>query len=144
MSLSSTAYNYGKKEFFLAGIDYDTDTVNVALLTTGYTPDIDADQYWTDVSASEVVGAGYTASGAAIANISATMDATNDLAYIDGDDSEWTSATLADLRYAVLWKATTDPATSPLIGYVNFGADKTLTDGTFTITWATAGIMKIT
>lgn len=144
MALSATAYNYGKKEFFTGNIDFDSDTLKCALMTSAYTPDIDADHYWGTVSGSEVVGTGYTASGATLANVSATMDATNDRAYLDADDPSWTSATLTDLRYAVIWKATTDPATSLLIGFINFGANKTLTDGTFTITLSAAGVIRLT
>jgi len=76
MALSATAYNYGKKEFFTGNIDFDSDTLKCALMTSAYTPDIDA--------------------------------------------------------------------TSLLIGFINFGANKTLTDGTFTITLSAAGVIRLT
>jgi len=142
MALSATAYNYAKKLFLTADLDLET-SAKVALLTDDYTPDIDAHQFWTDVSGSEVTGSGYTAGGADLANASATVDNTNDLAYVDADDSSWTSATMTDLRYAVIYRNTGDAATSPLVGYVNFGSNKSLTDGTFTLNFSTAGVVKI-
>lgn len=144
ISLSATAYNYGKKEFYSGSVDFTSDTMKIALLVSAYSPDIDANQYWTDVSASEVAGTGYTAGGYTLLNPSATMDATNDMAYFNADDPTWTSATLTSLRYAVLYKDTGDAATSPIFGFVNFGENKSLTNGTFTLTVSATGLMQLT
>ena len=49
-------------------VDFDTDTIKVALLTSSYTPDQDAHDYFNDVSSAEVTGTGYTAGGATLAS----------------------------------------------------------------------------
>jgi hypothetical protein len=42
----------------------------------------------------------------------------------------------------VIWKDTGSAATSPLLGYVDFGADET-SSGTFTLQWdATDGVLR--
>lgn len=141
MSASATPYNQFKYELLGGGIDLDTDTINCALLTSAYTPDIDAHHYWTDVSASEVAGTGYTAGGLALsAGASISADDGTDRGVWDANDLSWSSATLSNLRYAVLYKDTGDAATSPLIAYQNFGEEKTITNGTFSVSWSTSGI----
>jgi len=143
MALSATVYNWAKSDFLKGNIDLDT-SAKCALLTTAYTPDIDSHRYWSDVSAYEVAGTGYTAGGATLTNVSTTVDTANDRAYIDADDTSWSNATLSNLRYAVIYYPTGDPATSPLVGYINFGSTKSLTDGTFTIAWDSGGVIRIT
>ena len=46
-------------------------------------------------------------------------------------------------RYAVIYDSTGTSSTSALIGYVDFGADVSTTNGTFQITWDSAGIFTI-
>ena len=123
------------------GIDLDTDTIRVALVTDSYTPDQDSHEYFDDVT-DEVVGAGYTADGAALAGKAVTQDDTDNEGVFDADDTEWTTATIT-ARAAVIWKDTGTDATSPLIRYHDFGEDKTTTGTTFKITWNAEGILNL-
>jgi len=123
------------------GIDLDTDTIRVALVTEDYTPDQDAHEYFDDVT-NEVVGVGYTADGAALAGKAVTQDDTDNEGVFDANDTEWTVATIT-ARAAVIWKDTGTDATSPLIRYHDFGEDKTTTGTTFKITWAAEGILNL-
>jgi hypothetical protein len=120
-------------------INLKTDTIKVALLTSSYTPDIDNHNFLSDVNANEVSGTGYTAGGATLANPSITKDTTNDRAYLDADDTTWANSTLT-ARYAVLYKSTGTAATSVLIGYIDFGANKSTVGDTFYIQWAAPGV----
>lgn len=57
--------------------DFLSDDVRLALVGTGYTPDIAAHDFWNDVSANEIGGTGYTASGVALASKTMTVTAAN-------------------------------------------------------------------
>jgi len=126
-------------------IDWDTDTIKVALLTNAYTPDQDAHNYFDDVSTYEVSGAtGYTSSGITLTNKTNTYNAGSNTIVLDADDVTWSSSTIT-ARYAVVYDATpATNATSPLIGYVDFGSDQSSSNGNFTITWDATGIVRIT
>lgn len=119
-------------------INLKTDTIKVALVTASYVPDIDGHSFFSDIT-NEVSGTGYTAGGKALANVSATKDNTNDRAYIDADDTTWPASTITAARYAILYKDTGSPATSPLIGYIDLGANKSTVADTFYIQWAVPG-----
>ena len=139
--MASVTFNSFKKHLMNGGIDLDTDTIRVALVTEDYTPDQDAHEYFDDVT-NEVVGVGYTADGAALAGKAVTQDDTDNEGVFDANDTEWTTATIT-ARAAVIWKDTGTDATSPLIRYHDFGEDKTTTGTTFTITWAAEGILNL-
>ena len=124
-------------------VDYDTDTIKVALLTSSYTPDQDAHDYFNDVSTYEVSGTGYTAGGNTLASKTATYDSANNVIVLDAADTTWASSTIT-ARYAVVYDSTGTSSTSALIGYVDFGSDQSSTSGNFTITWDSTGIVRIT
>jgi len=126
-------------------VDWDTDTIKVALLTNAYTPDQDAHNYFDDVSTYEVSGAtGYTAGGATLANKTNSYNSATNVIVLDADDVTWSSSTIT-ARYAVIYDASpATNATKPLIGYVDFGSDQSSSNGNFTITWDATGIVRIT
>jgi hypothetical protein len=126
-------------------IDWDTDTIKVALLTNAYTPDQDAHNYLDDVVTHEVTGAtGYTAGGNTLANKTNSYNSATNVIVLDADDTTWSSSTIT-ARYAVIYDATpATNATRPLIGYVDFGSDQSSSNGNFTITWDATGIVRIT
>lgn len=125
-------------------IDWDTDTIKVALLTNAYTPDQDAHNYFDDVVANEVTGTGYTAGGLTLSNKTNTYNSATNVIVLDADDVTWSSSTIT-ARYAVIYDASpATNATRPLIGYVDFGSDQSSSNGNFTITWDATGIVRIT
>jgi len=124
-------------------VDYDTDTIKVALLTSSYTPDQDAHDYLNDVSTYEVSGTGYTAGGNTLASKTVTYDSANNVIVLDAADTTWASSTIT-ARYAIVYDSTGTASTSALIGYVDFGSDQSSTNGNFTITWDSTGIVRIT
>ena len=133
-------YNSYKKEVFNASIDLANDTLKVALLTSSYTPNIDTHEFFDDLT-NEVSGTGYTAGGKTITSPSVTQDNTNDIGKFDADDVTWASSTIT-ARYAVIYKDTGTPATSPLLAYVDFGSDKSSSAGDFVIQWNALGILN--
>ena len=143
--MAVTAYLYGQFFDHLAQkrIDLDSDTFKIMLLTSGYSPAQDTHDYIDDVVAAsnEVVGAGYTAGGGTLDNVTWGYTAGSNVWKWDADNEAWTTATIT-ARYAVIYDDTA--ASDPLVGYIDFGADVTSTAGTFTIAFAAAGIFTIT
>jgi hypothetical protein len=45
--------------------------------------------------------------------------------------------------FAVVYKDTGTPSTSPLVGYLDFGGDQTVSSGTFTIVFDATGVFKL-
>jgi hypothetical protein len=142
MAVSAKWYGNGLLKALNKEVDWDTDTIKVMLCTSSYTPDQDAHDYKNDVT-NEVTGTGYTAGGATLGSKTIGYTAGTNVIKLDAADTAWTSSTIT-ARYAVIYVATGDDATSALLGYVDFGADVVSASGTFTITWDAAGIFTIT
>ena len=132
MATTITAYDHLWKLLTTGGIDLDTDTINVALVTSSYTPSTAHDE-WADVSANEVAtGSGYTTGGVALASPVVTNS------NIDYDDVVWTSLTKT-FRYAVIYKVGSGGGlTNPLIAYLLLDttpADVVSSGSNYTIQW---------
>ena len=202
MPVTATWYPNGWMNFAAGNIDFDADTIKVALLssTAAYN---DTNQYWSDISANEITGTGYTAGGEALVNKTVTTTDSSALAawaastayavgdvvravtdngnvfrcvvagtsgateptwvtttfretadntvvwvqfgsaiiVLDADDVVWANATIT-ARYAAIYKDTGIATTSPLIGWVDFGADQSASGGNFTIQWSPNGILR--
>jgi hypothetical protein len=110
------------------------------LVTDSYSPDIDNHQFLDDIT-NEVEGTGYTAGGKEIENRQTSQDNANDLGKFDGDNVNWTSSSLT-ARYGIVYKKTGEAATSPLIGCLDFGENKTSAFGDFLISWHADGIIN--
>lgn len=123
------------------GIDLDTDTIKVALVSSSYTPSQDAHDFFDDVT-NEIIGTGYTAGGATLGSKTVTQDNTNNRATFDAADATWSSSTLT-ARGAVIYKSTGTASTSPLIAYIDFGSDVSTSDSTFTLTFNSDGILRL-
>ena len=125
-------------------IDWDTDTIKVALLSSSYTPNQDTHNYYDDVSGAEVTGTGYTAGGATLGSKTLTYDGASNVTVLDAADVTWASSTIT-ARYAVVYNDSGATAgQKALLGYVDFGSDQSSTNGNFTITWDSTGIFRLT
>lgn len=105
------------------------DEIKIALYTSSASLDAATTAYSTT---NEVSGTGYTAGGNTLVNVTPTTSGTT--AYIDFDDTTWASATIT-ARGAVIYNA--DKA-NKAIAVLDFGGDKTSTNGDFTIQFPTA------
>lgn len=147
MAVSAKWYTSGPKKLVEGTVDWDgANAIKVALATSAYSVNQDTHEFASSFTANEVAnGNGYTTGGKALAQTSRTVaiDAASNETRLDGEDAIWTSASFT-ARYAIVYYDTGTPATAPLLGYVDFGADETVSAGTFTITWDTTGILKIT
>lgn len=139
--MANVVYNSAKTDFFKGTVDYQNDTIKVALVTSAYTPNADTHADFADIT-NEVSGTGYTAGGKTLANQSVAQDNTNDKAKYDADNVTWASSTIT-ARGAVIYKSTGVASTSPLICYVDFGTDKSSSAGDFIIQWNSEGILNL-
>lgn len=141
---TTTVYGKLSASVFNKEIDFDSDTIKVALVTSSYSPSQDNHDYWDDVVANEASGTGYTAGGATLANKTVTYDAGTNKTTFDADDVSWAASTIT-ARYAVLYDSTPGTnATRPLVAYVDFGSDQSSSSGTFTVSWSASGIFTVT
>ena len=127
-------------------IDLEADTFKMMLLTSSHTISADNDVFIDDVSANEVSGTGYTAGGLAIVPVATTNDSGDSPAsrgILDAPDVNITTATVT-ARYAIFYKDTGTPGTSPIVVEYDFGSDKTSTAGTFTIQVNSSGLLTST
>lgn len=140
--MADAIQNTFKQHIMNGGIDLDTDTIKVMLLSSSHTQNIDTHEYIDDVSANEVSGTGYSAGGAAIGSKVVSVDDTDDEGVFDGADVTWSSSTIT-ARYAAIYKDTGTPGTSPIIAILDFGSDQSSSAGDFTIQWNSEGILNL-
>lgn len=143
MAATAKWYGNGLKLALNKEVDWDSDTIKVALLDNTYTPDQDAHDYFDDISGYEITGSGYTAGGATLASKTITYTGATNVLKLDAADTQWTSSTIT-ARYAVVYVSTGTASTSALLFYVDFDQDVSSTNGTFTIQWHADGIGTVT
>ena len=139
MAIVNTAF----KKLFDGDIDLLLDTIKVMLLTNVHATNIDTQEFIDDVSANQVSATGYTAGGDTLATPTTVVDNTGDKCDFDAVDTTWTITGSMTAQYAVIYKDTGTPATSAIVAIIDFGSDKTATDGDFKIQWATQGILTM-
>src|SRR4030066_2452661 len=124
MAVSAKLYGNALVSFFDKKIDFNSDTIKLALCTSSYTPDQDAHDYFNDIT-NEVSdsGTGYTAGGNTISSCTITYTAGTNVLKLDGEDVTFTAVTLT-ARYGIIYDSTPgSAATNPLIAYIDFGED---------------------
>ena len=133
MAITSAICNSFKTEI-LTGVHNFTassgNTFNLALYTSDATLNKSTTAYTTS---NEVSGSGYTAKGNALTSVTPTLDSST--AVCDFADTSFTSASFT-ARGCLIFNdsATGDPA----VCAIDFGSDKTVTSGTFTIQFPAA------
>ena len=123
-------------------VDLDLETHRVAMFTNSITPNFSTDTaYGTGTYASnEVSGTGYTAGGALLTGTTVSESPTGTMRW-DATDVSWASSTITNARCALVYADAL--AGNNAIVLINFGADYSTTAGTFTIQWASGGILTI-
>lgn len=124
-------------------INWDLETHKVALVTNASTPNFSsaaAAAKYGDVQFTEVTGTGYTAGGALLTGTTVTESPASVLMY-DAADVSWAASTITGARAALIYAdAIATPVADPAIVLINFGADYSTNNGTFTIQWAATGV----
>lgn len=142
-TLNVAWYGRGLEAFKNGDVDWEADTIKVALLDAAHTPDQGADQFWADVEGDEVSGTGYTAGGETLTTPSLTYVPAERRVVLDGDDVDWDPSSIT-AQYVVIYKDTGSAATSPLIGLGDAGAAQTSDGAPFSIEWSADGILRVT
>lgn len=143
MAVTALVYGNALIHFLDADIDWTADTIKVKLCSSSYTPSQDNDDFDDDAT-NEITGTNYTAGGGTLDNPTRTYTGATNTLMLDADDEAWASASFT-ARYAVIYKDRGGAANADeLISYVNFGGDETVSSGTFTLQWDSAGLITAT
>lgn len=115
-------------------------TVKLVYMSTGYTPNLATENYYSDISASVASGAPTET----LANVDVRIDTANSRVEVDADDVTENSITTTTNKF-VVYLDTGVAATSPLIACVDI-AEGTLSpvSGTLALTFNAEGIFAVT
>jgi len=127
--MTAVLYPITKKLILDGGINFLSDTIKAALIDTGTYTYSAAHDFYNDISG--VVGTPGT-----LANKTTTGGA------FDADDLTISAVTGATIEAVLIYKDTGNPATSPVIGFVD-GLSLTPNGGNVTIQWNASGIFAI-
>jgi hypothetical protein len=109
-----------------------TKVYKIALFTSAATLGAATTTYSGSTTGEVANGGGYTTGGETL-TVSQIPTSSGTTAFIDFSDVTWTSATIT-ARGALIYNSTDDTA----VGVLDFGSDKTSTDGDFTIIFPAA------
>jgi hypothetical protein len=108
-------------------------TFNLALYTNSATFTAATAAYTSTNEITNTAGSAYSAKGVALTNVNPSVSGTT--ALTDFADASWSSATFT-ARGALLFNDTASG--DPTVVVLDFGADKTATNGTFTVVFPAA------
>ena len=122
VGLLNGTFNFGTGTPQVFKIALYTASATLSSTTTAYT------------TSNEVVGTGYTAGGNTL-TVSQIPTSTGTTAFLDFADSTWAAATIT-ARGALIYLA--NGTTNPAVCVLDFGSDKTSTNGNFTVIFPAA------
>lgn len=131
--MANTLYTLGKEKILSGAIDFVSDTIKVSLVKNTYPQNLATDEFYSDISA-YVLNTNQTLTGKSIAG-----------GVLDGGDVTWGAVTAGDTCEAVvIWKDTGNPATSPVLAYIDTigGFPLATNGGDITVAWSN-GAYKI-
>ena len=107
--MANTLYDPARKRFLEGQINWQTDTIKCLLVDTGaYTPQVQTHEYLSDISSSARIAGPVTLTSKSTAGGAA-----------DAADVTFTSVTGASIEAIIVYKDTSNEATSPLIAYID-------------------------
>ena len=130
MPITQAMCNSFKTELLGGTHDLDTDTIKIALYTSSATLGASTTAYSTT---NEVTGStGYTAGGNTLSGAAITLSGST--AIVDFTDTTWSSSTITARGALIYNSSKSDKA----IAVLDFGSDKSSTNGDFTVVFPTA------
>jgi hypothetical protein len=143
MAITMLWYGNGVLKVANQSVNWASDSIKIALLTSSYSFDQDNHTHFGDVSTYEISGPGYTAGGLTIGTKSITYDGpTNETRFL-GDDVTWTGATFS-CRYAAVYDDTPATGSKWLLGLIDFGATVSVASSAFPVSFTSRKVLKIT
>lgn len=124
--MANSFYSKGIEAFLEGSIAALSDTIKASLVTTGYTPALTTDQYYSVISGGNITAAGVALSSKTGA--AGTLSAANLI---------WTSVSGSTSSYIPLYKDTGSASTSPLLLLIDTatGLPVTPNGGDITVAW---------
>lgn len=104
------------------------------------TPPDATDVGYADLSGEVANGNGYTTGGVVLGSV--TWNRSAGTVTFDAADPSWSSATFT-ARYLVIYDDTPTSPADPLVLLKDFGSDKSVTNGTFTVQFDAGGIFTL-
>lgn len=130
--MASILYTSSLEDLARGAIDFDTDTFYAMLVAPGFTENKNTQLKRSDVTASEVTGAGYTAGGIPI-TATVNKDTGNSRLDVTFASVNWPASTIS-ARGMVIYKRRGGAATADeLVMYDDFGSTISSSSGTFTV-----------
>jgi hypothetical protein len=128
-----------RQELYLGIHDLDTDVLKIALYNANADINLDTTVYTVN---NEAIGAGYTAGGNTLTGASVNLDLSTGVVYVSFNNAIWPSASFT-CRGALIYNTS---KSNKSIAVLDFGSDKIVANGTFTITFpantATAAVIR--
>lgn len=148
VTLYSKLLKAEKDQSTLSGmpVDYDTDTLKLIILDNTFVPDATdstIQEHLDDISAKEVsTTAGYTG---AITLTTVTVTQTSDIVDINAANIQVTAdgSGFTDGGFAVVYKDTGTPSTSPLVCVVDFGGTVSIAVNDLQINWGSGKVFTV-
>lgn len=77
MAVTGNLYAHALDQALQGKINWTSDTIKLALVTSSYSPNLGSDTYWSTPQSNETSGTGYTAGGVTLSSITHTVTAAN-------------------------------------------------------------------
>ena len=140
----AAVYGLASLGLLSAKFDVESDTLKCALFDDTYVPDLDADEFYGDltgeISDRTPTPTNYTVGGVVLTNVEATYVSGSNKSMVDCDDPTWPTVTHEGVRFAVFYKWSGSAATSPLLSYMDFESDQDATASTWSIVIPVTGL----
>src|SRR5688500_13365527 len=105
MAITAQAYGNGVLHIVNGDVIWPDDTIHAVLLTDAYTPDIDAHNFYDDISGAEVAnGDGYTTQGVALAGKAVAVVGGSNQVQLDCNDIAFPFSAAKTWRYMAFKK----------------------------------------
>jgi hypothetical protein len=137
--MANVFYDQAKKNLWNGTINLAADPIKVMLVDNSYAPSSSSTHEFKSDVTGEISGTGYSAGGQSLSGQAVAADSVNHRGAFTAANASWSSASFTAYG-AVLYKDTGSDATSPLIGFIDFGGAKSCSNGSFTIQWDPDGI----
>ena len=106
--MANAVYTKGANRILLGDIDFDNDTIKVALVSSGYTASLGAHEFLSDLGAN-TIGTDQTLANTTVSG-----------GVFDADDPVWAAVAAGSTAKAlVVYKSTGVAGTSPLLFYID-------------------------
>lgn len=123
--MANALYDKGREGFLDGTIDWDTNQINVALVSSAYVVNLATHDFWDDVSAN-VVGTPQALTGKTVT-----------AGVADASDVTFTAVTGSQVNYLVIYQHNASPAAARLIAYIDTGTGLPVTPngGDIIVVW---------